>query len=124
MSALSGVTYEVIPSASNKDMKYDLYQTNQMANQGGKRQGAGNKEGSVRPNFYKFMEPEDVREYMNWVKKNYKKNPRLAIWLGDHLFGKATQPLTGESEEPITIVLQHYGRTDKQLSTDVETQGT
>lgn len=88
-----------------------------MGNHGGKRLGSGNKEGSVRPNFYKFMDPNDVREFMDWVKRNYKKNPRLAIWLGDHLFGKATQPIAGENEEPVTIVLTHYGKHDPKLST-------
>jgi len=88
-----------------------------MANYGGKRQGAGNKEGSVRPNFYKFVEQDEIREFMSWVKKNYKKNPRLAIWYGDHLFGKATQPLAGDSVEPITVVLTHYSKANPTLST-------
>lgn len=88
-----------------------------MTNHGGKRLGAGNKEGSIRPNFYKFVEQDEVREFMDWVKKNYKKNHKLAVWYGDHLFGKATQPLAGDSEEPITIVLTHYGKVAPELST-------
>lgn len=63
---------------------------------GGKRKGAGNKEGSTRPNFFKFVTPDDVTKYMDWVLKNYKKNPKLAMWLGDHIFGKAVQPVAGD----------------------------
>ena len=93
-----------------------------MTNHGGKREGAGNKEGSVRPNFYKFVDQDEVREFMDWVKKNYKKNPRLAIWYGEHLFGKATQPVSGENGEPLTFVITKFakcGHCDKdKLSTD------
>ncbi|MHB0977946.1 MAG: hypothetical protein ACYC1K_00860 [Minisyncoccota bacterium] len=83
-----------------------------MTNHGGKRQGAGNKEGSERPNFYKFVEQTEVREFMDWVKKNYKKNPRLAIWYGDHLFGKASLPITGDGGGPLTIVLTKYAKSN------------
>ncbi len=70
---------------------------------GGKRQGAGAKEGQIRPNFYKLVTPDDVHDYMQWVLKNYKKNPKLAIWLGDHLFGKAVQPIGNDNGQPLIV---------------------
>ena len=62
---------------------------------GGKRNGAGNKRGSTRPNFFAFVTPKDIKDYMIWVLANYREDKQLALWLGDHLFGKAFQPLTG-----------------------------
>jgi hypothetical protein len=74
-----------------------------MATRGGKRQGAGVKQDSIRPNFFAFVTPEDITDYMDWVKKNYKKDPRLAKWYGDHLFGQAIQPLSNPDGSSLTI---------------------
>jgi hypothetical protein len=45
--------------------------------------------------IHDFAKEKDAREFLNYVKKNYKKSDKLATWYGDHLFGKAPQPLTG-----------------------------
>lgn len=74
-----------------------------MSKHGGKREGAGVKEGSIRPNFFKFVTPDDVQDYMDWVLDNYKKDNKLATWLGDHLFGKAVQPIGNDGDEPFKI---------------------
>ena len=68
-----------------------------------KGSGVGNKEGSVRPNFFKFVTPKDIEDYMKWVLKNYKKNPKLAMWFGDHLFGKAVQPIGNDGDKPLKL---------------------
>ena len=70
---------------------------------GGKRKGAGNKKDSIRPNFNAFWSLGEIRGYMVWLKKNYKKDPALAKYVGDHLFGKPIQPLTGEGGGRIQI---------------------
>lgn len=70
---------------------------------GGKRKGSGNKVGNVRPNFNAYWDSKDVKEYMTWLKANYQKSPDLIKYVGDHLFGKAIQPLTGEGGGPIQI---------------------
>lgn len=46
-----------------------------------------------RPQFYSYTSEIERKEYVLWVKKNYKKNPKLATWYGDQLFGKAMQPI-------------------------------
>lgn len=79
---------------------------------GGKRKGAGNKEGSTRPNFYAFVTPKDIKDYMLWVKANFKTNDKLAVWYGDHLFGKAQQPISGPEGGPIEITLIKYANGD------------
>lgn len=66
--------------------------------------GAGNKLGSVRPKIGEYTSQQDVIDYMTWVKKNYKKNTKLAVWYGDHLFGKATQPVEGSMNGTMTLV--------------------
>ena len=68
---------------------------------GGKRTGAGNKTGSVRPNFNAYWKPQEIKDYMIWLKANYQSSPDLTKYVGDHLFGKARQPLTGEDGGPI-----------------------
>lgn len=65
--------------------------------------GAGNKEGSIRPNFTMYTSEDDIKEFMTWVKENYKKSDKLATWYGDHIFGKAIQPLGNPDGSPLTI---------------------
>lgn len=45
----------------------------------------------------------DAKEFIDYVRKNYKKNDRLAVWYGDHLFGKAIQPIEGEFRGNVTL---------------------
>ena len=70
---------------------------------GGKRLGAGNKEGSVRPKITDYWTQDDIADYFVWVKENYKKNPRIATWVGDHLLGKPMQPLGNEDGKPLVV---------------------
>lgn len=70
---------------------------------GGKRPGAGVKEGSIRPKLTNYWSQEDVQEYFDWLKVSYKKEPMLAKFVGEQLMGKAIQPLTGEDGGPIKI---------------------
>lgn len=50
-----------------------------------------------------FASQKDAKEFLAHIKKNYKKSDKLATWYGDHLFGKAPQPLTGEDGGPLII---------------------
>lgn len=74
---------------------------------GGKRAGAGGKAGSVRPNFHAFVTPKDIQKYMDWVKANYQSDMKLAVWYGDHLFGKAIQPLGNPDGSALTILFDN-----------------
>ena len=72
-----------------------------MSNRGGKREGAGGKAGSIRPKFSVYWTIKDIEDYHKWLKKNYKKNPLLAKFVGEQLHGKAPQPLQGDDDNPI-----------------------
>ena len=74
-----------------------------MSGKGGKTKNAGNKEGSIRPNFNLYWSEDDVAEYMTYLKKNYKKDTRLATYVGDHIFGKAVQPIGNDGDKPLLV---------------------
>jgi hypothetical protein len=64
----------------------------------GRPKGATN-----RPQFHTYTTELDRREYVIWVKENYKKDPQLAKWYGDQLFGKAVQPLGNDNGQPLIL---------------------
>ena len=70
---------------------------------GGKREGAGNKEGTIRPKLTNYWSNTDVEDYFNWLKENYKSNPALAKFVGEHLMGKPVQPIGNDGDEPFKI---------------------
>lgn len=62
-----------------------------MAN-GGKRPGAGRPLGSKNKySIHDYFTKKDVKAFLAWVKDSYMDNPKVAVWLGDHVFGKAQQ---------------------------------
>lgn len=83
---------------------------------GGKRKGAGNKLGSVRPKITDFWTQEDIAEYFGWVKENYKKSDRLATWVGDHLLGKPVQPIGNDQTGELKITFDASLRPSKENS--------
>lgn len=61
---------------------------------GGKRKGAGRKRGSGdRPSIFNYWSEKDIEEYYAHLKDNYKTSDKLAVWIGDHLEGKAPQAI-------------------------------
>lgn len=75
-----------------------------MSNRGGKRQGAGRPKGSGnKPNISEFLKKKDIEEFVTHILKAYKDKPELAKWLGDHIFGKAVQPIAGDEDNPLTV---------------------
>lgn len=69
---------------------------------GGPRPGAGRKPGKPnRPHILDNWTPEDVADFFAWLKKAYKKNPRIATWIGDQISGKAVQPIAGYDGTPL-----------------------
>lgn len=69
---------------------------------GGKRPGAGRKPGkTVR--LLDLLKTNDIAEFTAYLLENYKKDTRLATWMGDHIFGKSPQPLTGGDGGPIEV---------------------
>ena len=72
---------------------------------GGKREGAGNKLGSVRPKMTDYWSQEDIEDYFTWLKGSYKTDATLAKFVGEHLMGKAVQPLGNDDGQPLVIQL-------------------
>ena len=57
----------------------------------------------TRPQFYTYITEIERKEFARWVIKNYKNDPQLAKWYGDQMFGKATQPISGDPENPLEL---------------------
>ena len=58
---------------------------------------------TTRPQFHTYTNEIDRKAFVVWVQKNYKKNPKLATWYGDQLFGKAVQPLGNDEGKPLIV---------------------
>jgi hypothetical protein len=65
---------------------------------GPKEVGLGNRR------FSDYVTPEQKKEFIDWVFENYKKNSKLAVWVGDQTFGKAPQPVTGTGEHGEIVI--------------------
>lgn len=79
---------------------------------GGKRPGAGRQEGSMNiPKLSSFFTQAELEEYVAFLKTRYKESDKIAVFVGEHLFGKAPQPLVGsdgrELPQPIYNVFAH-----------------
>jgi hypothetical protein len=71
---------------------------------GGKRPGAGRPKGSKTvPQFRDFVSDEEREKFVEFILDTYMGDMRLALWLGDQLFGKAPQPITGPEGGPIEV---------------------
>lgn len=71
---------------------------------GGKRKGAGRKWGSRdRPTIFDFWSDGDIEEYFEFLKDNYKEDMRLMQWVGDHILGKAPQPVDADVTGTVEI---------------------
>ena len=58
---------------------------------------------TTRPQFHTYVTEIERKEFALWVKENFKKDPALAKWYGDQMFGKATQPVGFESDKPLLV---------------------
>jgi hypothetical protein len=70
---------------------------------GGKRKNAGVKEGSQRPSLTDYWKQEDIVEYFDWLKGAYKKDAQLAKFVGEHIMGKAVQPIGNDGDKPFLV---------------------
>lgn len=54
-----------------------------------------------------FFKEKDIKEFIEFLKDNYKEDSKLMIWLGDHLFGKvqAKVDVTSGGEKLPTPIL-------------------
>jgi len=61
---------------------------------GGKQPGAGRPKGSK--NLYSirdYMSEKDIQTFFEFVMATYMEDPKLVVWVGDHLLGKAPQAI-------------------------------
>jgi hypothetical protein len=71
---------------------------------GGARPGAGRKKGSTTvPQFRNYVSDAERKKFVEFILDSYMGDMRLAVWLGDQLFGRAPQPLTGPDGGAIEI---------------------
>lgn len=71
---------------------------------GGKQPGAGRPKGSTNKiRFADFVSAEDRATFVEFMLSNYMGDMRLATWVGDQLFGKAAQAITGPDGEALVI---------------------
>lgn len=70
---------------------------------GGKRKGSGGYKGQIKPKFTDYWTPKEIKQFMLDMKKKAKTDSRISTWIGDHLFGKAVQPIGNDSNNPFVI---------------------
>lgn len=58
---------------------------------------------TTRPQFYTYVTEIERKEFVKWIKTAYKNDKELAKWYGDQMFGKATQTISGDKDNPIAI---------------------
>ena len=63
------------------------------------------KGSTTTPQFKNYVTDKQRLAFVAWVEKNYKKNPKLATWYGDQMFGRAVQPLGNDNGEPLKIAI-------------------
>lgn len=69
---------------------------------GGARPGAGRKPGKMLA-LTDYLKKKDIDTFVEFLLANYMEDTRLMTWMGDHLFGKAPQPVTGADGGALVI---------------------
>jgi hypothetical protein len=75
--------------------------------------------------FREYWSDEEISEYVEYVKKNYKLRPEITKLVGEQLFGKPAQNINLGNEDggPLIIkVIRADGNPDNQI-TPVARQG-
>lgn len=73
-------------------------------NQKGNTHKAGRKEGSVNlPKFQDYFTQKEIVEFMIDLKERSKSSDKIAVFVAEHLFGKAMQPIGNPDGSPLSI---------------------
>jgi hypothetical protein len=78
-----------------------------MGKNGGKRPGAGRPKGSTnKVTIYDYWGKEEIDEYFDFLRDNYKEDSKLMVFVGEQLMGKAPQRLehSGPDGAPIPLL--------------------
>lgn len=71
---------------------------------GGKRAGAGRKKGTKEiPKVSAYFTDKEMRDFIKDLKERASKSDKIAVWLGDQIFGKAPQTIEGNLAGTLTI---------------------
>ena len=80
---------------------------------GGARLGAGRPKGNFsRPQIRPYFNEDEIKQLVEDIKEEAKKDPAMKRWLGEQLFGKAPQQLEvgGIDGEPLEANLSKSDR--------------
>jgi hypothetical protein len=76
---------------------------------GGRQPGAGRPKGSTNKiRFADYVSEKDRATFVEFMLSTYMADMRVATWIGDQLFGKAPQAITGPEGGPVEITLVKY----------------
>jgi hypothetical protein len=73
-----------------------------IARENGKK-GGRPKGTTTVPQFRSYVCEADRKKFVEFVLSTYMGDMRLAVWLGDQLFGKAPQPLSNDHTGSLII---------------------
>lgn len=54
-----------------------------------------------------YMSEKDIQTFFEFLLANYMEDSKLMIWMGDHLLGKAPQPLSNAEGRPLMIAFDN-----------------
>lgn len=74
---------------------------------GGKRQGAGRKKDSIVPKFSTYFTQEELEKFVHNLKERADKSDKIAIFLAEHIWGKAHQTVDANLSGKLEITFDN-----------------
>jgi len=74
---------------------------------GGKREGAGRKKDSVVPKFSTYFTEEEMEKFVNNLKARADQSDKIAIFLAEHIWGKAHQTVDANLSGTLEITFDN-----------------
>ena len=69
-----------------------------------KKGKAGRPKGAyTRPKFHDFFTTEEIKAIVEDLKVKAKTDSRVALFVAEHIFGKAVQPLGNDEDKPFQV---------------------
>jgi hypothetical protein len=80
---------------------------------GGKRLGAGRPKGSTqRPQLRDYFNEDELLDFIELVKTHMVEDMTILRFVGEQIFGKAVQPISGDPVDRTPIPILHVQRND------------
>lgn len=70
---------------------------------GGIRKGSGRKVGSIPLALKDYFTADETKAFVEDLKERAKKSDKIAVFVGEHLFGKAPQPISNADDKPFLV---------------------